>query len=534
MDFKVPTDTGNLTIGIDFGGAVIFVGANGSGKSRLAINIEESLGEQAHRISAHRALNLNPDVPKISEDKALRTLRYGNDWDGISIGSRNGQRWKSKASSFLLNDFDCVIQALFAEQSKTALGSHHILMGKVSGEPKKTKFEKLNEIWGNLIPHRELVIDGDNIQVKIPGNDLTYSSADMSDGERAIFYLIGQVLVAATNSVLIIDEPELHIHRSIMSSLWDQLESARQDCAFIFITHDIEFASSRFAKKIAIKDYQPNGPTWGLEEIPEETGFSEELTTLILGSRRPILFVEGDDNSLDKALYRSIYPGWTVIPRGSCQNVIHAVVTLRANQSLTRVKCAGIVDADGHSDEEMEAFKELGVKVLPVSEIENVFLIPSVSREIAIKENYPEDEIIRKLDIILDDVIALINQGDNFEKCIRMYCQRRIDRYLKLVDISASNSIGEMKTLYHDKTNSLDVELIYNTHANDLRTAIQERDIDKILSIFDNKGMLAKAGLTLTGKSKIQFENWLIRTLTSESHSGIVSAARAALPEIRP
>ncbi|MBA8034467.1 hypothetical protein HV096_20740 [Citrobacter freundii] len=74
-----------------------------------------------------------------------------------------------------------------------------------------------------------------------------------------------------------------------------------------------------------------------------------------------------------------------------------------------------------------------------------------------------------------------------------------------------------MKTLYHDKTNSLDVELIYNTHANDLRTAIQERDIGKILSIFDNKGMLAKAGLTLTGKSKIQFENWLIRTLTSES-----------------
>lgn len=102
---------------------------------------------------------------------------------------------------------------------------------------------------GSLIPHRELVIDGDDIQVKIPGNDLTYSSADMSDGERAIFYLIGQVLVAATNSVLIIDEPELHIHRSIMSSLWDQLESARQDCAFIFITHDIEFAASRIAKK---------------------------------------------------------------------------------------------------------------------------------------------------------------------------------------------------------------------------------------------------------------------------------------------
>ncbi|MFV9288044.1 AAA family ATPase [Citrobacter freundii] len=534
MDFNVPTGTGNLTIDIDFGGTIIFVGANGSGKSRLAISIEKSLGEQAHRISAHRALNLNPDVPKIREDNALKKLRYGDDWDGISILNRDNTRWRSKASSLLLNDFDSVIQALFAEQSKTALDSHHILMGKVSGEPKKSKFEKLNEIWEGLIPHRILVIDGDDVQVKTPGNDFTYSASDLSDGERAIFYLIGQVLVAATNSVLIIDEPELHIHRSIMSSLWDQLECARQDCAFVFITHDIEFATSRIAKKIAIKDYQQNGPTWGLEEIPEGTGFSEELTTLILGSRRPILFVEGDDNSLDKALYRSIYPGWTVIPRGSCQNVIHAVVTLRENQALTRIKCAGIVDADGHSDEEVQAFNELGIKVLPVSEIENVFLIPSVSREIAIKENYPEDEIIRKLDIILNDVIALINQSSNFENSIRMYCQRRIDRYLKRVDISASNSIVEMKRLYHDKTNSLDVELIYNTYANALSMAIQERDIGKILTIFDNKGMLAKAGLTLTGKSKIQFENWLIRTLASEPDSGIVSAVRAALPEIRP
>ncbi|EML2646469.1 AAA family ATPase, partial [Citrobacter freundii] len=321
MDFNVPTGTGNLTIDIDFGGTIIFVGANGSGKSRLAISIEKSLGEQAHRISAHRALNLNPDVPKIREDNALKKLRYGDDWDGISILNRDNTRWRSKASSLLLNDFDSVIQALFAEQSKTALDSHHILMGKVSGEPKKSKFEKLNEIWEGLIPHRTLVIDGDDVQVKTPGNDFTYSASDLSDGERAIFYLIGQVLVAATNSVLIIDEPELHIHRSIMSSLWDQLECARQDCAFVFITHDIEFATSRIAKKIAIKDYQQNGPTWGLEEIPEGTGFSEELTTLILGSRRPILFVEGDDNSLDKALYRSIYPGWTVIPRGSCQNV---------------------------------------------------------------------------------------------------------------------------------------------------------------------------------------------------------------------
>jgi ABC-type branched-subunit amino acid transport system ATPase component len=74
-----------------------------------------------------------------------------------------------------------------------------------------------------------------------PFKDRTcYKASEMSDGERAIFYMIGQTLAAAENSLLIFDEPELHVHRSIMDKLWDDLEAARQDCAFVFITHDLE------------------------------------------------------------------------------------------------------------------------------------------------------------------------------------------------------------------------------------------------------------------------------------------------------
>jgi ABC-type glutathione transport system ATPase component len=66
----------------------------------------------------------------------------------------------------------------------------------------------------------------------------------MSDGERAAFYLIGQTLMAPENSLIIFDEPELHIHRSIMSTLWDELEALRTDCAFVVISHDLEFIAS--------------------------------------------------------------------------------------------------------------------------------------------------------------------------------------------------------------------------------------------------------------------------------------------------
>ena len=76
----------------------------------------------------------------------------------------------------------------------------------------------------------------------------------MSDGERGIFYLVARVMLAAPGSTIVVDEPELHIHRSLRNRLWDQLEQARGDCAFIYFTHDVDFASSRrFTRRYAVK-----------------------------------------------------------------------------------------------------------------------------------------------------------------------------------------------------------------------------------------------------------------------------------------
>jgi DNA replication protein DnaC len=75
--FSVQTPSGLEEFRIEAGTSLFFVGANGGGKTRLAVKIEEDLGEKCHRISAHRALSLNPEVAKVSERAALRGLRYG-------------------------------------------------------------------------------------------------------------------------------------------------------------------------------------------------------------------------------------------------------------------------------------------------------------------------------------------------------------------------------------------------------------------------------------------------------------------------
>lgn len=524
-----------MEFSLENGGAIIFVGANGGGKTRLAVELEVALELRAHRISAHRALNLNPEVAKISERQALLGLRTGYANESSSVHHREHNRWGSKRAVGLLNDFDYLIQALFAEQSNTSLNAYNRYKPGApasTDEFKLTKFDKLNEIWSRLLPHRVLHISGDNILVSVPGSDTTYKSSEMSDGERAIFYMIGQVLVADEHQVLIIDEPELHVHRSIMSKLWDELEAARSDCAFVFITHELEFAAARTAQKYIIRDYNPT-PFWSIEPVPEDTGFSEELTTLILGSRKPILFVEGTGSSLDLAIYRCCYPDWTVIPRSSCSEVIHSVVTLRQHAMLTRVICSGIVDADDYDEEDKSYLGQLGIATLPVSEIENLILLPDVSKAIAISEGYAGEELLTRLSALSDKIFESVNSEEKIEKVVVLYCKRRIDRILKKIDLSNAKTISAVEAEYVNKTSSLNIQEIAGYLTEKIQSAIASRDLPELLARYDNKGLVSHAAAYLKSCQQKNFEAWLTRVLRNKSDAGIITAISNHLPEIK-
>jgi len=534
--FSIPCIEGDRQFDVEPGTAVIFVGANGGGKTRLAVQIEKKLGISAHRISAHRALKLNADVAKISEKKALAGLRTGNAREDAPINQRDIHRWGQNAAVMLLNDFDFLIQALFAEQSNTSLKAYnqHKPGSKDSKEEFEiTKFDKLKDIWSRLLPHRILNISGDDILVSVPGSDANYKASDMSDGERAIFYMIGQALVAEADQALIVDEPELHVHRSIMSKLWDELEAARPDCAFVFITHDLDFAAARAARKYVIRDYDP-APRWTIDDVPEDTGFDEELATLILGSRRPILFVEGDRSSLDLALYRCCYPEWTVVPRSSCTEVIHAVVTMRANADLTRITCSGIVDADHYDEDYRSYLRELGIETLPVSEIENVVLLPEVSVAIAQSEEFSGEELEQRIAALADDIFKSVDSDEAIEKVAVRYAKRRIDKILKKLDLSGARTTDEIENEYRQRTGELDVCGLTERFKDELRRAIAERDLSRLLTLYDNKGLMALAASKLKSCRQKDFESWLTRTLRNRTAPGVVEAIVRHLPTMTP
>lgn len=532
-------DNSNLELTLKAGKTTIIIGANGSGKTRLAVYLEDKLGEKAHRIAAHRALNLNPNVNKISESKAKKKLIYGVEWDDISISYRAGHRWDHKAPTLLLNDFDYLLQYLFAQQNNLAVKNNQKLNRGESITNSKTKLDILQEVWERLLPLKKLHITADDIRVSSIGiESADYSASEMSDGERAVFYILGQVLSANEGSILIFDEPELHIHKSIISNLWDEIEKLRPDCSFLMITHDIEFAATRVATKYVIRNYYSD-PAWDISEIPDSE-LNEQTITLILGSRKPILFVEGEKTSLDMETYRLCYPEWTVIPKGSCKDVIQAVSSLRKlneDMPILNIKCAGIVDRDTRDSSQIKELEEQGIKVLLYSEIENIFSLPSIAHEVLKIVGFTGNELTNKQEQFNDELLSYIKNelsGDKLEKFVVQRIHRQIDTYLKRIDLSDTKDsddmkdklISEVSALINSKIN----EWIYEMK-NEIQKCIDNKNIDELLYIYENKGLLAKTASILMGTSKSNFEGLLMRKL-KEPNNSLLQAIKSVLPEL--
>jgi AAA domain, putative AbiEii toxin, Type IV TA system len=343
-------DGQHFSLTVELGRSIVVVGANGSGKTRLGVQVEANIpAKSVHRIAAQKSLTLNNAVQLTSLERADNALRFGVA-DGAE-GHKSGSRWGNRPAVYLLNDFDALLLRLFAENNRVALTDREARKKDPTVAFTASKLEQLKELWDGLLPHRALKLLEASIDVVTPkAGEPPYAGSDMSDGERAIFYFLGQCLVAPGDCVIIIDEPEGHVHKAILGPLWDAIEKARPDCGFLYITHDLDFAATRpAAAKYFIRAYTHNPQSWEIAELPTDTGLPDQLVAEIVGSRKPILFVEGDRGSLDVTFYRHQYVDFTIVPIGGCDAVIHSVATYKNSGALHWLDAKGLIDADHRS-----------------------------------------------------------------------------------------------------------------------------------------------------------------------------------------
>ena len=201
--------------------------------------------------------------------------------------------------------------------------------------------------------------------------------AQMSDGERAAAIIAVNVLVADPGTAFLIDEPERHLHRSIIEPFLSALFGQRQDCIFVISTHEIALPiANRAASVVILRSCAWNGSqprAWDAEVLESGVELPEDLKRDILGARRRILFVEGASTSLDLPLYRALFPDLSVIPKGSCNDVIRAVNGLRSSRKHHHVEAFGLIDRDDRQPDETEKLAERGIFALDVCSVESLY-----------------------------------------------------------------------------------------------------------------------------------------------------------------
>ncbi len=348
----------------------------------------------------------------------------------------------------------------------------------------------------------------------------------MSDGERVIFYLVGQCLAAPKNGIVVIDEPELHLHKSVQVPLWAEVERLRPDCLFVYLTHDVDFAvAQEGAQRVWLKSF--DGTSWDWELVDDKDDLPADLVIQILGSRKPVVFVEGVNGSHDVSLYREILPGFLVIPRGSCDQVIQAVRTLRSNAQIHHLQVCGLIDRDRRTATEIAALQADKIYTLDVAEVENLFctqeVLELVSARLARDATADFDQAVRH-------VFKQLKAEIDTQISLRVIAEVKFR--LNCFDASA-RGVGALSNAVQQLTQAIDIPALYAQFEAEFQAVIESTDYRGLLRLYNRKSLPTQIGNTLGLKSG-ELVDLVVRLARTDARGALIAAIKPYMGAFEP
>ena len=509
--------------------SIVLLGANGAGKTRMSVWIDENNPElNIHRISAQKSLNMPEYVSPTELTKAKDNFLYGttdDNRDWLKRYGKRSRRWGNEPEIHMLDDYRPLMELLMTENFEKSIEYREKHKDGDQEFDNETKLEKIKKIWEKVITHRKLKICAGKIEVEsIEEISETYNGNLMSDGERAIFHFIAEVVSAEENSLIIIDEPENHLHNSILERLWNEIESARQDCVYLYITHNLDFARTRNNTQIVWIKNMIDKQKWDYALL-DSNEFSDDLLLEILGNRQGVLFVEGtQDKSIDRKLYSRLFPKYSIMPLEGCASVIQATKAYNKLPMLHYKTIKGIVDRDRRTEEEIGSLLKEKIYVPLVSEIENLFLIPKVIELVAKNHiTHTHDNFSAKTKENVDDLLEQTKAKtieflqEHLEEQSLLFAKKRCQNTINNICNQPTSTIEEYKASLDGVVDIVNPQEEYNKAREELQKIIDDKDYLAALKVINNKGLLPSTNLpNVFGWKKQYYIEYVIRLLESK------------------
>jgi len=469
-----------------FNNNIVAIGANGSGKSTLSAKLKEYLPKSAMTISAQKLLIIPVFKNITNPNDTVKELKKSQSYEKSTRFILESDRSHSPEADAIKNEFKFLLNNLLSENN--TLNNKYVQSvreGEVCELPISKLFNAI-DIWNSLIEHRVLdCSDGININLKSINSENTYPAYQMSDGEKVVLYYIAHVLQAPQNGFVIVDEPEMYLHKTLLSKLWDILETEREDCIFVYLTHDLEFATSRnTAKKVWIKSF--NHPDeWEIENIPSNE-LPEALLLKLLGSRKRILFCESESGKIDEKIYNLLLSDFTITPVKTCFDVINYTKAFNELPNRT-AEAFGLIDSDHHDPDRLLSLQAQNVFSLNVSEVENLLFDEGFLRNFS-KQMMCDEDVVST---IKSEVIERLSNTKELQ--VANYISAKINYYFKSSHVSKGNTRADVKEHYSRFTDNISIDDWHDTRETELQGIIDSKDYDRALCVINDKGLKAIA-----------------------------------------
>lgn len=490
------------TIDVEPGYPVFILGRNGTGKSALVNRLSGQLGDNVIYMPGSRPSYFDNESLSLTPASRRQLAENIRSWDASP-----DTRWRSFTGTARNEKAIHDLQAAETQYKVNAANEIKVEGAKSAAvarlQSNDSPLDRVNALLAQANLPVSMLIDGGELRAIQSG--AIYSFARMSDGERAALVFAAEVVAAPDGAIFLIDEPELHLHPSIVVPLLKALIAERPECGFVVCTHELDLPSSTpCANVILVRGSTWQGgniATWEIDVLQDPDQIPEWLRTDLIGSRRKIMFIEGTSTSLDQPLYALLFPSVSVRSRESCRDVMRAVEGLRAVEGMHRARAFGLVDHDGMGAERVAELESNGIHPLPIFAVESLYYSAEVLRALAVHQartfSLPSDTIVAEATTAA--LTALKANGTAEHLASRLAERQMRDRLLLAMPERQSMLTGSVCDI------AITINSPYPAELDRIKTAIAAGAVDAIVSRYPVResavlNCLAKA-LRFNGRS---------------------------------